>query len=359
MLNTTEQIEIVTVDHRERWNEIVKGFFGWDIYYLWEYVYSLFIHGDGTPKLIYYSVGENKIAYVVMESDIAEMDCFCELLERGKRFDWATPYGYGGPLIAGTPSKQWMEDFRRKMNDICSDNGVVTTFFRFHPLLQNQCYVENVFDVRYLKKTVYMDTSDTETIFRNMTPNSRNMIRKAEKNGVRIIHDRGQRIEDFIQVYEATMTNRNAQDYYYFEREYFDFLLQNFADHMTVFYAVYGEQIVSASIFFYNERYMHYHLSGTLPQFRNLAATNLLLYEAAKWAAGQKIRRFHLGGGVANEDSLLSFKKHFNRNGLLDFCIGRQIHMPGEYEKLLRLRAENDKNFHADNHFMIQYRGEN
>ncbi len=36
-------------------------------------------------------------------------------------------------------------------------------------------------------------------------------------------------------------------------------------------------------------------------------------------------KEFHLGGGVENEDSLLRFKKHFNRNGLIDFCIGSKV----------------------------------
>ena len=39
---------------REEWNRLVKDFPNWDIYYLYEYVHSLEMHGDGTPLLLYW-----------------------------------------------------------------------------------------------------------------------------------------------------------------------------------------------------------------------------------------------------------------------------------------------------------------
>lgn len=37
------------VRDREEWNRLVKSFPNWDIYYLYEYVRSLELHGDGSP----------------------------------------------------------------------------------------------------------------------------------------------------------------------------------------------------------------------------------------------------------------------------------------------------------------------
>ena len=43
---------------------------------------------------------------------------------------------------------------------------------------------------------------------------------------------------------------------------------------MVYFYAVWEEKIISAAMFFYNENFMHYHLSGTLWEYRKLASVD-------------------------------------------------------------------------------------
>ena len=135
------------------------------------------------------------------------------------------------------------------------------------------------------------------------------------------------------------------------------YIINNMKDYLIFFYAMYDNQIISASIFFYNDKFMHYHLSGTLPEYRKLAAANLILTKAAFWACEHGIRQFHLGGGVDVDDSLFRFKKHFNRNGLLDYCIGSRVFLPDEYQKLVNLRKETDKNFDLQKKYLIQYRG--
>lgn len=350
-------MEVIQIQDKKKWNDKINSFEKWDVYYLNEYAKSLQIHGDGEPNLIYYEKDGKKMAYVMMKRDIAEYKPLTPYIEKEKYFDWTTPYGYGGPLYSGELSEQWVAEFYSELNEYCKRQNIVTQFFRFHPLLQNQKKIEKYCDVAYIKKTVYVDTTNEEVIFRNMTPNNRNMVRKAKKNGIEIIQDKGERLEEFQKIYFATMQNNQAESYYYFEKEYFEYLLQEMKDNMIFFYALYDGKPISASIFFYNERYMHYHLSGTLPECRKMAATNLLLSEAASWAAGHGIKQLHLGGGVGVEDSLLSFKKHFNRNGLIDFCIGRNIFLPDEYEELVKKREENDSDFDRNRPFMIKYRG--
>lgn len=350
-------MEIVCIHQKDRWNEIVKEFKQWDIYYLNEYVHSLQLHGDGVPYLIYCEKDGSKLCYAVMQNDIAEFVPLSQYVPRGKYYDWTTPYGYGGPLTEGIISRQWIEEFMRELTEWCGKHGIISQFFRFHPLLQNQKVIESVSDVIYMKKTVYIDTLSEDIIFKNMTPNNRNMVRKAKKNGVNIVIDRGERLETFIKIYEATMKNNGAESYYYFEKEYFEDLINSLHDNLLFFYAEYEGVPISASIFLYNENFMHYHLSGTLPEYRKLGATNLLLSEAAYWAANNGIKKFHLGGGLGIEDSLFSFKKHFNRNGEIDFCIGRNIFDNEMFENLVRIREQNDNDFDSSKPFLIKYRG--
>lgn len=350
-------MEIIAIEEKEKWNRIVRSFENWDIYYLNEYAYSLQLHGDGTPYLIYHEKAGVKLCYVVMQEDIADFTPLTEWIQSQTYYDWTTPYGYGGPLVEGSCTAAWIEEFMEELSVWCKNKGIVSQFFRFHPLLQNQKLLEDVSDVVYMKKTVYIDTTSEEVIFKNMTPNNRNMVRKAIKNEVEIVIDNGERLEEFQEIYEATMQNNEAEEYYYFKKEYFDYLIKEFKNHIVFFYAVYQGKAISASIFFYNDRYMHYHLSGTLPEYRKLAGANLLLTEAANWAAARGIKEFHLGGGVGIEDSLLTFKKHFNRNGLIDFCIGRNIFDQEAFDMLVELRKEHDENFDDKKPFLIKYRG--
>ena len=75
----------------------------------------------------------------------------------------------------------------------------------------------------------------------------------------------------------------------------------------------------------YGNKQMHYHLSGSLIEYRNLAPSNLLLYKAALWGCEQGFKTFHLGGGVGSgEDGLYKFKAAFNRNSNYQFSIGKE-----------------------------------
>lgn len=77
-----------------------------------------------------------------------------------------------------------------------------------------------------------------------------------------------------------------------------------------------------------------------------LGANNLLLYEVAKDFSIKGYKKFHLGGGYGGNDSpLFEFKKSFNKNGILDFYIGKKIYNKKMYDKLVNIRKkeENDK----------------
>lgn len=350
-------MEIIHIQEKEKWNFIVKSFPDWDVYYLNEYVFSLKLHGDGIPYLVYHKKGETQLCYIMMQNDIANFTPLSKHLERDKYYDWTTPYGYGGPLIKGTVSSHWINEFMDELIQWCNMHSIISQFFRFHPLLQNQAVLEDVCDVVHMKETVYMDTIDKDTIYKNMTPNNRNMVRKAEKNGVQITIDKGEKIEEFIKIYQTTMKQNNADDYYYFENDYFNYLINNFSKNLIFFYATYQDTPVSASIFLYNSKFIHYHLSGTLPMHRSLGANNLILTEAANWAAERGITKFHLGGGVGTDDSLLFFKKQLNRRGLVDFYIGRTIFNKEIFNELIELRKKYDRDFDASKKFLIKYRG--
>ena len=48
-------IQIISLSQPIAWDEIVKSFPNYDVYYLSGYVKSFYIHGDGEPQLLYYT----------------------------------------------------------------------------------------------------------------------------------------------------------------------------------------------------------------------------------------------------------------------------------------------------------------
>lgn len=350
--------EVIPSKQNSRWNEIVHSFAHWDIYYLNEYACSFEIHGDGEAFLIYFQRDDCRLCYVVMKKDISADAKFAGVLSGDVWYDLETPYGYGGFLLQGDFTVQTREAFECKMADFAREHRIVSQFVRFYPVYRNDVPYAQMVDskVRYLRDTIYMDTANREDIMVNMDSKNRNMVRKAIKNGVMICHDKGEHLDEFIRIYEATMAHDHAAPYYYFEREYYEYLIEHMKNHMEFFYSVYEGKYIGAAIFFYNQEYMHYHLSGMYAEYRSTAATNLLLYEAAVWACEKGIRLLHLGGGMEAEDSLFGFKKQFNKKGRLPFYVGRTIFNEDAYEELLHLRKAADDSFDMENGLMIQYR---
>ena len=102
---------------------------------------------------------------------------------------------------------------------------------------------------------------------------------------------------------------------------------------------------------------MHYHLSGSLLEYRHLAPSNLLLYKAALWGCEQGFKTFHLGGGVGSgADSLYKFKAAFNKMSDYQFSIGKQVFDQERYDELVKICKDSDPNFDETSHFFPLYR---
>ena len=221
--------------------------------------------------------------------------------------------------------------------------------------MKNYDTIPYVIETKYLRDTIFMDTTNPELIMLNMDSKNRNMVRKAQKNDVSIIKKDITEFEEFIPMYIETMKKNGAEEYYIFQRNYFESLI-TMKDNAFILYAIYKDIPISGSIIYYNDRYMHYHLSGSYTEYRKYSPSNFLLYTAACIASEIGIKQFHLGGGMSPDDSLFGFKKQFNKYGRASFFVGRTIFNMDAYKELLNIRKKADLEFDINNGFMIQYR---
>ena len=332
----------------KEWDELVSSFANYDVYYLSGYVKAFQIHGDGEPQLFYYNENGLRGIYVYMKRKTAIEGVY----------DSITPYGYGGFLLEGDESEENIKSLWKAYVEKMKSENIVDNFVRYHPVLANAVPMKTCSDVIDLGKTVSMDLTSEEVIWKNIHSKNRNMIRKAEKNGIVIKHGQGLELfDDFIKIYNATMDKDNAEPYYYFKPEFYKSIHEDLKDNYEMFWAEYDGKIIAMSIMIYANGRLNYHLSGSDLQYRNLAPSNLLLYKAAMWGMEKGMKTFHLGGGVGSgEDNLYKFKITFNRFSDCQFSIAKHIFDNEKYDELVAERASRDAGFDKQSKFFPLYR---
>lgn len=310
----------------EEWNRYLEYFENTqkDIYYTEEYV-KLYETDDGKAMC---AICREADKVLLMPYIRKEIDGY---------YDFETAYGYGGP-IANVNDNQWIDAALSEMKSLFERERYVCGFIRFHALLNNAEICRNHIQVVFNRNTVAINTEESEDeIWANqITSKNRNMIRKAEKNGLeyRTEYD-FESLPQFVQLYNATMKRLEAEDFYFFEEDYYRSFVKKFNGNAFLGTIKKDGELVCAALFMYSKVYGHYHLEGSNYEYSKLAANNLLLWKTACEFHKLGIKEFHLGGGYNSDlnNSLLKFKKSFSNN-MKDFYIGKWIFNEDKYNEL-------------------------
>ena len=349
-MNRKEWIQTYGLDQAEQWDSCVRSFAAHDAYWLSGYVKAFRIHGDGDPLLILYRNGDTRGINVVMKRDIAKDPAFAGKIPEDTYFDFSTPYGYGGWLIEGSGTDGLFRTYEAWVRE----HGIISEFVRFHPMIRNHEPCMEFYDTVRMGEVVHIDLTTRDGVWAGFTAKNRNVIRKAVKNNVVIRN--GQTAEmysTFREIYNETMDEDGAEPYYYFEEPFYASLREDLPENARVFQAEKDGKVIASSVLLNCNGRMNYHLSGSLREYRTLAPTNLLLYEAACWGCENGCRTLYLGGGVGScEDNLFRFKRAFNRGELNHFFVGKKIYDPEKYDILVGLR-----NGIRDEGYFPKYRG--
>lgn len=290
------------------WDELLGQLGCADAYLLHAYVEASSVLDPGEP--------------VLLEHDGVVMTCIVRAIPGTDAYDVTTPYGYGGPVGNG--------DFQQAYERWCGERGIVSTFLRFHPLFENY---RGAPYATYASPTVGWPLEGD--LLAGMHGKHRNVVRKAKKVGVTVeATPAPDDLSAFVSLYEQTMRRQDAAGYYFFSPDYWE-RLSALLDRLVRLDAVAEGEIVASALCLRGDRWLHYHLGATADSARDLGASNLLLYEAARWGQGQGLEEFHLGGGAgAKEDSLFAFKQRFSPNGRREFWVGKLVHNEEAYRRL-------------------------
>ena len=300
-----------------------------DVYFTPEY-YSLYEnYGDGRTICFVFEESGDLVIYPFLMNPITPLGYELEK----EYYDIQGAYGYNG-LITSTDNKEVISSFWKAFDAWCQENDVVAEFSRFHPLLNNRCLASPKMKTFYSRHTVALDLTDDDIWMHQISSKNRNMIRKAEKEGVTIVESDD--YETFRKLYDGTMTDLHAESFYFFPQSYYDEYKQTFKDKSLLCFAMLDGKFIAGSMFMISDDYAHYHLSARDREYSRYAANNLILWYGIQKAKELGCKWLHFGGGTTGDDgdSLLKFKKEFSKT-LCEFWIGKRVHNQEIYNQIV------------------------
>ena len=344
---------VFDLNHSAEWSEYLKKLprILQDVYYSPEY-YSLYQNNrDGKALCFVYSAGGELAIYPFLLNNISTLGY---MLEK-EFYDIQGAYGYNG-IISSTENPVFLAEFWGAFDAYCQANDIIAEFTRFHPLLNNQRLASPKMNTFYSRHTVALDLTDDDIWMHHISSKNRNMIRKAEKEGVTIVESDD--YETFRQLYNGTMADLHAEAFYFFPQQYYTDYKRWFDGKSMLCFATLNGKVIAGSMFMFSDDYAHYHLSARNREFSRYAANNLILWYGIQKAKQRGCKWFHFGGGTTgnDDDSLLKFKKEFSRT-MCEFWIGKRVHNQAIYDQIVeQWKTKYPDNYEAHKGMLLGYR---
>jgi lipid II:glycine glycyltransferase (peptidoglycan interpeptide bridge formation enzyme) len=218
----------------------------------------------------------------------------------------------------------------------CREQGVVAEFVRYHPFLGNEAWDSQAVEAHIDRTTVSSEIAAPDEMMAAFSGNTRNMIRKSGRLGVRIeAVDTVETMSLFASMYKMNMDYVNADPYYYFAPAYFEGLAALIRERGFMLVARHESDVLAGVLFLQGRRFLHYHLSAADYSKRKTGTTNAILFDALCRGHKANLERLHLGGGTtsAKDDSLFKFKESMGTH-YHAFYIGKRVHQLEPYTRL-------------------------
>lgn len=261
-------------------------------------------------------------------------------------YDIITPYGYGGPVIHSANNKEkliaaFMEDFTA----YTKRENIVAEFVRFHPIIGNGKDFHEAYKTEYDRKTIGTNLTYEDVIGTEFSKHKRKIIRKILANPD--IHyevdEQPKSLDDFMDIYYSTMDRDHAEDFYYFDEEYFRMMTEKIGEHILTGKVYLEDKLIAMGVYFRYGKYLHAHLSGTLSEYLEYSPAYILKYALALYGHERGYEVIHYGGGSSRseDNGLYQFKREFGRNTEFDFYIAKKVWDDGVYRQICEAAGTN------------------
>jgi len=277
----------------------------------------------------------------------------------GRCVDITSPYGYGGPYWWGEGGElpAAASAFWERFTTWARRSQVVSEFVRFDLDPTRLIPYPGTTDIRLDNVIRRLDISEDE-LWADVAHKVRKNVKHARRSGLQVVRDeRGERLDDFIRIYERTMTDRNADERYRFTRSWFERLVRELEGGVVFFHVLKGDEVVSTELVLVSAETAYSFLGGTDRGAYQDRPNDLLKYEAILWAREVGKRAFVLGGGRRRDDGIYRYKRSFAPNGVVPFSVGSRILDHERYEALCDAAAAERRRGPGDPDLFPRYRG--
>lgn len=306
-----------------------------DVYYTPEY-YRLYEEGGcGQALCFVYEVDDKLALYPFFLNSVNALGYSLDK----QYYDVQGAYGYNG-IVCNCREADFLAGLAEAWLGWCRQHNVIAEFIRFNPVLENENICLWCEPVEALDN-VLMWLTDYEYIWKNSYDRSvRNAVRKVAQNELVFLPCLGPELTDeyyeaFIELYLQTMLRNLADPFYLFSREYFTRLRKLLKNNLLVVFARHHGSLVSADLYLHNCITLYGFLSGTHSEYYHLKPGTFLRDETIKYAIRKGFRCYSIGGGLKRNDSIYKFKKSFSTKTESIFYIGKKVHDPAVYSRVI------------------------
>lgn len=292
---------------KNEWNAVLDQIEDYDFYHTFGY-HSISTNADETPVLLTYKEDNSIIALPMVLRPI----------KGTTYFDLTSVYGYAGPISNVDVKTFDFTNFKTAFNTYLQSKNIVSVFSRLHPYILQDNMLENLGETLNLGNVVNIDISlPIEQSRMAYGKSNKNQINKLRKQCEVVKAKTKEDILEFIDIYYENMKRLDADDYYFFSKEYFfNFMeINDFNTDILLVKHLESNTFVAGSMFVKTKNIVQYHLSGTRTDYLRLKPSKLFLDEMRLQATEQGYKVFNLGGGLGSEqDSLFEFKTSFSKD---------------------------------------------
>lgn len=252
-------------------------------------------------------------------------------------YDATSVYGYVGPLAINIDNTFDVQKFQDCLNGYFLEKKIIAVFSRLNPYIAKQDTVlSGIGIIKSIGKVVNIDiTKNLEAQRSAYRRDTRSRVNKARRLCSVKLASSQKDIEAFVNIYTETMEKLDADDSYFFDKEYFFNFLECEGFKTEILLAIHNDtgEITAGSMFVKTNNIVQYHLSGTKSEYMKIAPSRLLLDEMRLIATEEGYRYFNLGGGYKNrEDPLFDFKSSFS-DDYKSFKVWTHVVNPEKYSE--------------------------
>jgi lipid II:glycine glycyltransferase (peptidoglycan interpeptide bridge formation enzyme) len=199
--------------------------------------------------------------------------------------------------------------------------------------------IEGLGAITELGKVVYVDLTGTiESQRAKYNRRLKTYLNKSRKSCTVIEGNLEDHLDIFINLYNENMKRVDADDHYFFDREYYHKILSSEEFESELKLCVHNESqtIIGGSIFLKKGNIVQYHLSAYCEDNFGVHPIKLIIDEMRIKATQEGFKYLNLGGGLGSmKDSLFRFKSGFSKD-IKVFKIWKHIVDEDAYKMLVK-----------------------